>query len=125
MRREARAAQACDPDARRRFLGLQHVAAPAGPHALELRRRLGHGERAALGEVAVDRLARAGATSSTVSWAARCSAATAASPAAARSREPVEMSPSTQPPSRPEAPNPATSRSTTTTSSEGSARRSS
>jgi hypothetical protein len=60
MRREARAAQACDPDARRRFLGLQHVAAPAGPHALELRRRLGHGERAALDGVAVDRLAGAG-----------------------------------------------------------------
>ena len=69
--------------------------------------------------------AQAAPTSSTVSWAARSSAAIAASPAAARWREPVETSPSTQPPLRPEAPKPATSRSRTTTASDGSARSSS
>ena len=65
-------------------------------------------------------------TSSTVASIARCSAATASRPLrrAQRSRSP-DTSPSTQPPLRPDAPNPAVSASSTTTSSSGAARRSS
>ena len=127
VRREARAAQPGDAHARGGLVDVEQLAAR--------RRRAGARAGAPVWATvseppltksqSMPSRAQAAPTSSTVSWAARSSAAIAASPAASRWRDPVETSPSTQPPLRPEAPKPATSRSRTTTASDGSARSSS
>ena len=91
-------------------------------HPLELERRLGDVQRAALLEAAVDALARAPRRRPRrrSSRMARIWAFSASRPArsAKVAGEPAS-SPSTQPPLRPEAPKPATSASSTTTSTDG------
>ena len=119
-RREARAAAAARAAPRaRRSCHLDAQARAADTEARELGRRLGDGERPPLTKSeSMPSFSQAAMTSSTVSRAARSSAAIAASsaPRAGASRR---DSPISQPPLRPEAPKPANSFSRTTTASDG------
>jgi hypothetical protein len=126
VRRIARAAQAGDAHPRRGLVDVEQVAAGRLAQAGELRLGLRDGQRAALDEVAVDALARAGRADlvdGPLDRALECrDGALTGRLALARARRDLAEHPAAV---APEAPKPATSRSSTTTESDGSARSSS